>query len=30
MTIDWEAAAEELKNDYRELSYGGDTYWVRE
>lgn len=27
--IDWEAAAEELKQDYSEVDYAGEAYWVR-
>jgi len=27
--IDWEAAAEELKQDYTAVDFGGVTYWVR-
>lgn len=27
--IDWTAAAEELKNDYTELDFGGETYHMR-
>jgi hypothetical protein len=27
--IDWEAAAEELKNDYTSAEFDGVTYWVR-
>lgn len=27
--IDWDAAAEELKNDYSEIIYDGDSYYVR-
>lgn len=27
--IDWEAAADELKQDYTEIDFDGVTYWVR-
>jgi len=27
--IDWEAAAEELQQDYSQVSFFGDDYWVR-
>lgn len=27
--IDWEAAAEELKQDYTEVDFDGVTYWIR-
>jgi hypothetical protein len=27
--IDWEDAAEQLKNDYTEVTFGGYTYYVR-
>ena len=27
--IDWEKAAEELKQDYTSVDFGGETYWVR-
>jgi hypothetical protein len=27
--IDWDAAAEELKQDYTEVDYDGVSYWVR-
>lgn len=27
--IDWEAAADELKQDYTSIDYDGVTYWVR-
>lgn len=27
--IDWKAAAEELKQDYTEVTFGGVSYWVR-
>lgn len=27
--IDWERAADELKNDYTSVTYGETTYWVR-
>jgi hypothetical protein len=27
--IDWDAAADELKQDYSEIDYDGVTYWVR-
>ena len=27
--IDWEAAAEELQQDYCEIDFDGVTYWVR-
>ena len=27
--IDWEAAAEELQQDYTEIDFDGVTYWVR-
>ncbi len=27
--IDWEAAAEELKADYTQVEFDGETYWVR-
>lgn len=29
MTIDYEAAAEEAKQDYMELNYDGVTYFIR-
>jgi len=29
MTIDYEAAAEEAKQDYTEVSFGDVSYWVR-
>lgn len=29
VTIDWEAAAEDLKMDYTEVDYDGVTYYVR-
>lgn len=29
MTIDWEAAAEELKQDYTEIDCGDNTYYIR-
>lgn len=27
--IDWEAAAESLKQDYTEIDFGGQAFWVR-
>lgn len=27
--IDWEAAADELKQDYTSVEYGSATYWIR-
>jgi hypothetical protein len=27
--IDWEAAAEELKQDYTSVDFDGETYWMR-
>jgi hypothetical protein len=27
--IDWEAAAEELQNDYFQVDFDGVTYWIR-
>lgn len=27
--IDWDAAAEELKQDYTEVDFDGVTYWIR-
>lgn len=29
MTMDWEAAAAELKGDYMEVDFAGETYWIR-
>jgi hypothetical protein len=29
MTMDWEAAAEQLKDDYREFTVAGETYYIR-
>ena len=29
MTIEWDAAAEDLKSDYTELEIGGETYYMR-
>jgi hypothetical protein len=28
MTMDWEAAADELKSDYLKVDYDGVTYWI--
>jgi hypothetical protein len=27
--IDWEQAAEELQQDYTQVNFGSDTYWIR-
>ena len=27
--IDWDAASEQLKQDYTEIDFGGESYWVR-
>lgn len=27
--IDWDAAAEELKQDYTSVEFDGVTYWIR-
>jgi len=27
--IDWEAAADSLKNDYQEVNFNGETYYIR-
>jgi hypothetical protein len=27
--IDWEAAAEALKTDYKAVDFDGETYWIR-
>jgi hypothetical protein len=27
--IDWEQAAEQLKEDYMEVDFDGETYWIR-
>lgn len=27
--IDWEEAADELKQDYTSVDFGGETYWIR-
>ena len=27
--IDWDAAADELKTDYSEVTFDGNSYWVR-
>ena len=27
--IDWDAAADELKIDYSEIDFGGESYWIR-
>lgn len=29
MTMDWDGAADEAKQDYMEVDYAGETYWVR-
>jgi len=29
MTMDWEAAAEQLKDDYHEFTVAGETYYIR-
>lgn len=29
MHIDWEAAADALKMDYRQVDYDGVAYWMR-
>lgn len=29
IVIDWEATAENLKQDYTEVDFDGETYWVR-
>ena len=29
MTIDYEAAADEAKQDYMEVNFDGETYWIR-
>lgn len=28
--IDWDAAADELKTDYTEVTFNGETYWTRD
>ena len=29
VVVDWESTYDNLKQDYSELTYGGDTYWYR-